>query len=65
MPALYPGGTGHHRLNKRAGELFDLVIENPGKPIPEEHLSRLFDRFIGWIHPDNEKEKAAASALRL
>ncbi|MDU5502773.1 MAG: copper/silver response regulator transcription factor [Enterobacter sp.] len=24
---------------------FDLVIENPGKPIPEEHLSRLFDRF--------------------
>ena len=21
--------------------------------------------FIGWIHPDNEKEKAAASALRL
>ncbi len=25
---------------------FDLVIENPGKPIPEEHLSRLFDRFL-------------------
>ncbi|MDK9976932.1 copper/silver sensor histidine kinase SilS, partial [Enterobacter cloacae] len=23
---------------------FDLVIENPGKPIPEEHLSKLFDR---------------------
>ncbi len=60
-PALYPRGTGNHRLNKRAGELFDLVIENPGKPIPEEHLSRLLTVFIGWIRPDNEKEKAAAS----
>lgn len=23
-PALYPGGTGNHRLNKRAGELLTL-----------------------------------------
>lgn len=23
----------------------ELIVENPGKPIPEEHLTRLFDRF--------------------
>ncbi|WP_342454846.1 ATP-binding protein [Enterobacter hormaechei] len=55
MPALYPGGTGNHRLNKRAGELFDLVIENPGKPIPEEHLSRLFDRFYR-VDPSRQRK---------
>jgi signal transduction histidine kinase len=30
----YTWRTGNHRLNSRAGELLDLVIENPGKPIP-------------------------------
>nr|QTX14325.1 Copper sensory histidine kinase CusS [Klebsiella pneumoniae] len=42
------------------------MIENPGKPIPEEHLSRLFDRFfIGWIHPDNEKGEGSGIGLAI
>nr|Q9ZHD4.1 RecName: Full=Probable sensor kinase SilS [Salmonella enterica subsp. enterica serovar Typhimurium]AAD11744.1 putative membrane kinase sensor SilS [Salmonella enterica subsp. enterica serovar Typhimurium] len=34
---------------------FDLVIENPGKPIPEEHLSRLFDRFYR-VDPSRQRK---------
>ncbi|MGK0945346.1 ATP-binding protein, partial [Klebsiella pneumoniae] len=32
-----------------------LVIENPGKPIPEEHLSRLFDRFYR-VDPSRQRK---------
>jgi two-component system heavy metal sensor histidine kinase CusS len=41
----------------------ELVIENPGAPIPEEHLPKLFDRFIASIHQDSVKAKAAGSGL--
>lgn len=34
---------------------FNLVIENPGKPIPEEHLSRLFDRFYR-VDPSRQRK---------
>ncbi|EIT0570487.1 Cu(+)/Ag(+) sensor histidine kinase [Escherichia coli] len=34
---------------------FDLVIDNPGKPIPEEHLSRLFDRFYR-VDPSRQRK---------
>lgn len=34
---------------------FDLVIENPGKPIPEEHLPRLFDRFYR-VDPSRQRK---------
>jgi two-component system heavy metal sensor histidine kinase CusS len=44
---------------------FDLVIENPGNRSLKNIYQGCLTVFIGWIHPDNEKEKAAASALRL
>ncbi|QGU14900.1 heavy metal sensor histidine kinase [Leclercia sp. 119287] len=34
---------------------FDLVIENPGKPIPQEHLPRLFDRFYR-VDPSRQRK---------
>jgi two-component system heavy metal sensor histidine kinase CusS len=34
---------------------FDLIVENPGKPIPEEHLSRLFDRFYR-VDPSRQRK---------
>ncbi|MCL5497725.1 Cu(+)/Ag(+) sensor histidine kinase [Escherichia coli] len=34
---------------------FDLIIENPGKPIPEEHLPRLFDRFYR-VDPSRQRK---------
>lgn len=44
---------------------FDLVIENPGNQSLKSIYQGCLTVFIGWIRPDNEKEKAAASALRL
>ncbi|STS99373.1 sensor kinase CusS [Klebsiella michiganensis] len=44
---------------------FDLVIENRGNRSLKNIYQGCLTVFIGWIHPDNEKEKAAASALRL
>ena len=34
---------------------FELVIENPGTPIPEEHLPRLFDRFYR-VDPSRQRK---------
>ncbi|HDT2077805.1 MULTISPECIES: Cu(+)/Ag(+) sensor histidine kinase [Enterobacter] len=34
---------------------FELVIENPGAPIPEEHLPRLFDRFYR-VDPSRQRK---------
>jgi two-component system heavy metal sensor histidine kinase CusS len=34
---------------------FDLMIENPGKPVPEEHLPRLFDRFYR-VDPSRQRK---------
>ncbi len=39
------GGTVHVRLDTTAQGETRIRIENPGKPIPAEHLPRLFDRF--------------------
>ncbi|QJT81024.1 Cu(+)/Ag(+) sensor histidine kinase [Kosakonia sp. MUSA4] len=33
----------------------DLIVENPGKPIPEEHLPRLFDRFYR-VDPSRQRK---------
>ena len=40
---------------RKQESFFDLVIENPGKPIPEEHLSRLFDRFYR-VDPSRQRK---------
>lgn len=34
---------------------FELMIENPGKPVPEEHLPRLFDRFYR-VDPSRQRK---------
>ncbi|WP_036113512.1 Cu(+)/Ag(+) sensor histidine kinase [Mangrovibacter sp. MFB070] len=34
---------------------FDLTVENPGAPIPEEHLPRLFDRFYR-VDPSRQRK---------
>ena len=34
---------------------FKLMIENPGRPIPEEHLPRLFDRFYR-VDPSRQRK---------
>ncbi|SEL60914.1 two-component system, OmpR family, heavy metal sensor histidine kinase CusS [Kosakonia sacchari] len=33
----------------------DFIVENPGKPIPEEHLPRLFDRFYR-VDPSRQRK---------
>ncbi|STQ11832.1 two-component system, OmpR family, heavy metal sensor histidine kinase CusS [Enterobacter cloacae] len=43
----------------------ELIVANPGKPIPEAHLPGCSTAFTGWIRPDSEKAKAAGSAWRL
>ena len=40
---------------RNQGSFFDLVIENPGKPIPEDHLSKLFDRFYR-VDPSRQRK---------
>ncbi|MCF8581783.1 Cu(+)/Ag(+) sensor histidine kinase [Enterobacter ludwigii] len=42
---------------------FELVIENPGTPIPEEHLPRLFDRFYR-VDPSRQR-KSEGSGIGL
>lgn len=44
---------------------FELMIANPGKPVPQEHLPVLFDRFYRVILPCSEKAKAAGLVLPL
>ncbi|EOC1318652.1 Cu(+)/Ag(+) sensor histidine kinase [Cronobacter turicensis] len=34
---------------------FELMIENPGQPVPEEHLPRLFDRFYR-VDPSRQRK---------
>jgi two-component system heavy metal sensor histidine kinase CusS len=41
----------------------ELVIENPGTPIPQEHLPKLFDRFYRVDPSGSAKAKAAGSGL--
>jgi len=41
----------------------DLIVENPGTPIPEEHLSRLFDRFYR-VDPSRQR-KSEGSGIGL
>ncbi len=33
----------------------ELMIENPGKPIPQEHLAKLFDRFYR-VDPSRQRK---------
>lgn len=37
-------------IRKRDNDV-ELVTENPGTPIPQAHLPKLFDRFIASIRP--------------
>jgi len=37
------------------GDMFELVVANPGKPIPGEHLPRLFDRFYR-VDPSRQRK---------
>lgn len=39
------GQTVRVRLESNSRDEIDIVVENPGSPIPPEHLPRLFDRF--------------------
>ncbi len=41
----------------------DLIVENPGAPIPEEHLPRLFDRFYR-VDPSRQR-KSEGSGIGL
>ncbi|MFS7347223.1 Cu(+)/Ag(+) sensor histidine kinase [Rahnella inusitata] len=41
----------------------DLIVENPGVPIPKEHLSRLFDRFYR-VDPSRQR-KSEGSGIGL
>lgn len=36
-------------------DYFELTVENPGKPIPEDHLPRLFDRFYR-VDPSRQRK---------
>ncbi len=40
---------------RKLASYFELIIENPGKPIPEEHLPRLFDRFYR-VDPSRQRK---------
>jgi len=39
------GGTVTLTIGQSANEMTTITIENPGEPIPPEHIPRLFDRF--------------------
>ncbi len=40
---------------KEADGLVQIVVENPGPPIPPQHLSRLFDRFYR-VDPSRQRK---------
>lgn len=44
-------------------EWVDIIVENPGSPIPEAHLSRLFDRFYR-VDPSRQR-KSEGSGIGL
>ncbi|WP_127960355.1 Cu(+)/Ag(+) sensor histidine kinase [Serratia microhaemolytica] len=50
------------RVSER-GEWVDITVENPGSPIPEAHLSRLFDRFYR-VDPSRQR-KSEGSGIGL
>ena len=50
------------RVNERY-EWVDLIVENPGTPIPQEHLPRLFDRFYR-VDPSRQR-KSEGSGIGL
>ncbi|HFV9293942.1 TPA: Cu(+)/Ag(+) sensor histidine kinase [Serratia fonticola] len=50
------------RVNER-DEWVDLIVENPGEPIPQEHLPRLFDRFYR-VDPSRQR-KSEGSGIGL
>ncbi|MDZ2058313.1 ATP-binding protein, partial [Klebsiella pneumoniae] len=54
---VLPENPASYRVVRTKSYLFNkaLVIENPGKPIPEEHLSRLFDRFYR-VDPSRQRK---------
>ena len=49
-------------IRKRDNDV-ELVTENPGTPIPQAHLPKLFDRFIASIRPGSVRAKAAGLGL--
>jgi len=49
-----PGGTVRVELNTWKGGATNIVVENPGAPIPPEHIARLFDRFYR-MDPSRQK----------
>ncbi len=55
MPCVIPRRTGNHRLNK-SRRAFDLVIENPGKPIPEGQAS-LIKRCLTVLSGDPSRQR--------
>ncbi len=40
---------------KEADDLVQIVVENPGTPIPPQHLPRLFDRFYR-VDPSRQRK---------
>ena len=50
---------------KEQENYFELMIENPGKPIPEEHLSRLFDRFYRVDPSRQRKDEGSGIGLAI
>jgi two-component system heavy metal sensor histidine kinase CusS len=50
-----PGGRAVTVHLTEADARVQLIVENPGAPIPAEHLSRLFDRFYR-VDPSRQRK---------
>lgn len=53
------GGTVSVGINPAANGFVSVMVENPGEPIPAEHLSRIFDRFY---RVDSSRQRTSEGA---
>ena len=53
------GGTVSVAIGPAANGFVSVMVENPGEPIPAEHLSRIFDRFY---RVDSSRQRTSEGA---